>query len=97
MNLLKEAQIALLSGLAKYKPDTKIILWEGNEIENFGEGKYSVVYANGIKCWYINGQLHREDGPAVVYASGDKEWYLNDIKYTEEDWASEIKKTNEPT
>ena len=33
--------------------------------------------ANGDKEWYLNGQLHREDGPAVEYANGDKYWYLN--------------------
>ena len=34
--------------------------------------------ANRSKEWYLNGLLHREDGPAVEYANGDKEWYLND-------------------
>ena len=32
----------------------------------------------GDKHWYLNGKLHREDGPAVEYANGDKEWWLND-------------------
>jgi hypothetical protein len=36
----------------------------------------SKVYADGT-CWYLNGQVHREDGPAVEYDSGDKYWYLN--------------------
>ena len=27
--------------------------------------------------WYLNGQLHREDGPAIEYVNGDKCWYLN--------------------
>jgi len=40
--------------------------------------KYTVkVYATGGKSWYLNGDLHREDGPAVEYPSGTKEWYLN--------------------
>ena len=30
-----------------------------------------------FKCWYINGQRHRTDGPAIEYANGDKFWYLN--------------------
>ena len=34
-------------------------------------------YANVDKCWYLNGKLHRVDGPAIEYANGDKEWYLN--------------------
>ena len=27
---------------------------------------------------YLNGQLHRIDGPAVESVDGDKEWWLND-------------------
>jgi hypothetical protein len=27
--------------------------------------------------WYLNGKLHREDGPAVIeHTSGTKWWYL---------------------
>ena len=33
---------------------------------------------NGTKHWWLNGNLHRTDGPAVEYANGTKEWYLND-------------------
>src|SRR5271165_5853707 len=32
---------------------------------------------NGDKCWYLNNQLHREDGPAIEYSNGNKYWYLN--------------------
>ena len=40
--------------------------------------EYTVkVYPNGDKSWYLNGKLHREDGPAVEYANGTKSWYLN--------------------
>jgi hypothetical protein len=31
----------------------------------------------GNKRWYLNGNLHRTDGPAVEYADGSKFWYLN--------------------
>jgi hypothetical protein len=31
----------------------------------------------GTKRWYLNGNLHRTDGPAIEYVSGSKEWYLN--------------------
>jgi len=36
-----------------------------------------VVNEYGTKVWYLNGKLHREDGPAIEYASGTKHWYLN--------------------
>ena len=31
----------------------------------------------GTKKWYLNGKLHREDGPAVERSNGTKEWWLN--------------------
>jgi hypothetical protein len=33
-------------------------------------------YGNWIE-WYLNGALHREDGPAVEYTNGTKYWFLN--------------------
>ena len=40
--------------------------------------EYTVkVWDNGDKFWYLNGKLHREDGPAVECANGDKSWFLN--------------------
>ena len=31
---------------------------------------YTIVY-------YLNGKIHREDGPAIEMANGNKYWYLN--------------------
>jgi hypothetical protein len=40
--------------------------------------KYEVrVYTYGDKAWYLNGNLHREDGPAIQLGTGAKFWYLN--------------------
>jgi len=40
--------------------------------------EYTVkVYENGRKEWYLNGNLHREDGPAIELANGVNLWYLN--------------------
>ena len=40
--------------------------------------KYEVrVYADGGKIWYLNGKLHREDGPAIEYTDVNEQWYLN--------------------
>jgi len=40
--------------------------------------EYTVIVSdNGTREWYLNGNLHREDGPAVEYADGDRWWYLN--------------------
>jgi hypothetical protein len=35
------------------------------------------IKKDGSKFWYLNGILHREDGPAVEYINGNKYWYLN--------------------
>ena len=47
--------------------------------------KYEVkVYADGNKAWYLNGRLHREDGPAVEDSDGTKVWYLNGKRHRED-------------
>lgn len=28
--------------------------------------------------YYLNNELHREDGPAIEYFNGDKEWFIHD-------------------
>ena len=42
------------------------------------------TYANGDKEWWLNGNLHREDGPACEYTNGDKEWLLNGKRHRED-------------
>jgi|SRR5579859_2234034 len=32
---------------------------------------------SGTKRYYLNSQLHREDGPAVEHANGNKSWLLH--------------------
>jgi hypothetical protein len=43
------------------------------------------------KRWYLNGQLHREDGHALEWANGSKRWFLNGKRHREdgpaEEWA----------
>ena len=43
----------------------------------------------GDKEWYLNGNLHREDGPAVEYISGTKYWYINGLLHREDGPACE--------
>ena len=35
------------------------------------------VSSDGSKLWILNGDYHREDGPAVERSKGSKFWYLN--------------------
>jgi len=52
-------------------------------IENGIEYKIEID-VNGDKHWYLNGQRHREDGPAIEDVNGSKYWYLNN-KFHRED------------
>ena len=49
-----------------------------------------IEHADGNKKWYLNGELHRVDGPAVEWADGTKQWFLNDKEYTKEAWFVEM-------
>ncbi len=31
----------------------------------------------GDQKWYLDGKLHREDGPAIIYADGREAYYVN--------------------
>ena len=53
--------------------------------------EYTVeVYEDGSKFWYLNGKLHREDGPAVEWASGNKAWWFNGELHREDGPACEL-------
>ena len=36
-----------------------------------------IINKYGTKIYYVNGLLHREDGPAIEYTSGTKVWHIN--------------------
>jgi len=36
-----------------------------------------IIDEHGTKYWFLNGQLHRVNGPAVEWADGTKWWSLN--------------------
>jgi len=42
------------------------------------------ISESGTKYWYLNGILHREDGPAVEYIDGSKLYYLNEKLHRED-------------
>ena len=52
------------------------------------------ISKNGDKCWYLNGQRHREDGPAIESASGNKHWFVNDQRHREDGPAVEYANGN---
>jgi hypothetical protein len=48
------------------------------------------IICNGAKVFRLNGELHREDGPALEWSNGYKQWYLNDTQYTHNEWFSKL-------
>jgi len=40
--------------------------------------------ADGNKCWYRNGVIHRDDGPAIELANADKYWYRDGQRHRED-------------
>jgi hypothetical protein len=51
------------------------------------------VHPNGSKEWYLNGELHRTDGPAFEGADGSKEWRLNDKQVS---WQQVFRQAKDP-
>ena len=43
-----------------------------------------IIDKYGVKRWYLNSELHREDGPACEYSDGSKGWYINDELHRED-------------
>ena len=47
----------------------------------------------GTQLYFVDGKLHREDGPAVIWASGKVEFFLCGKKKDNiENWTSEVRK-----
>ena len=44
----------------------------------------AIIWSNGSKFWYINGNLHREDGPAIIYSDGQHHWFINGFRHRED-------------
>ena len=47
------------------------------------------VSDNGSKSWFLNGERHREDGPAFECADGTKFWFINGKLHREDGPACE--------
>ena len=47
-------------------------------------------HSSGTKHWFLNGQRHREDGPAIEWPNEDKDWFLNGQRHREDGPAIEF-------
>ena len=58
------------------------------KFDNYSDVPYNytgiVEYKNGSIEYYLNGEYHREDGPAVIFSNGRKDWYLKDKRISTE-------------
>lgn len=56
--------------------------------------KPTCEYDFGVRRrWHVNGQPHREDGPAIDEPAR-KEWWLDGKRYAEPEWENEMVKRN---
>lgn len=56
----------------------------------FHSGEY------GLKRWFLNDHLHREDGPALESYTGIKQWFLHGFNFEEEIyWAKISRRKNQ--
>ena len=39
---------------------------------------------DGTQEWFLNGNRHREDGPAVIYPDGTQSWWVNNKLHRED-------------
>ena len=44
-----------------------------------GSGYELLLWGDGDKWYYLDGEQHREDGPSIERSNGDKHWYLNGV------------------
>ena len=54
-----------------------------NEIPRSYTGK--LIYPSGHQEWLMEGELHREDGPAVMRTNGKNNFYYQGTEYSPED------------
>jgi hypothetical protein len=61
------------------------------------EGKPAILSLSSDEFWYLNNNLHREDGPARILVDEDtgkieNDYFLNGIRYSLNEWNIELSK-----
>jgi hypothetical protein len=47
------------------------------EVTLYASGVAREIAEDGTHYWWLNGNIHKEDGPAVVYTDGCMMWYVH--------------------
>ncbi len=63
--------------------ETVLILKSWNDIPDNFTG---VIIVRDNYEWYLDGEYHREDGPAIMFLNFPKEWWLHGSQYSQEEW-----------
>lgn len=64
----------------KYILDGIGIFYWKNGLQHCENGPAEYIF-NKHKAWFINGKLHRLDGPAIEWSDGRVEYYINGKHY----------------
>lgn len=82
-----------------YRYRSKCIHDEYYKIHIFSNGEYvdmsntlgyKVHWEESCKSYWLDGQFHREDGPAIKYTNGDKYWYYKGQRHRKDGPAIEM-------
>jgi hypothetical protein len=68
------------TGVAEYNNVLKNWYFNGKIYDN----GHVEELTNGTRQWFLNGQCHREDGPAIEWPDGSSKWFLNDKLHRED-------------
>lgn len=76
--------------------DVKI--WMRNERRHRDHDQPAEIWVSGSKTWWVNGERHRENGPAEIIMYGgkvlSKAWYWRGQKHRDKDLPAEVSQGN---
>lgn len=49
-----------------------------------------VIFSDGTKVWFDDGECHKDDGPAIIYPGGGLFWYFKGECLTFDKWLKEL-------
>lgn len=73
--------------LRPYEPDDEYLVPYLRVVAPTGD--VCVTFRDGTRAWYLDGKLHRTDGPAVETPRGFREWYRNGVRHRDDGPAME--------